>query len=178
MEQFSKAFIERANKLALPKALEAESNQRAKHKKLVDAYNRTDKAKEMRRKYEESEQGKKTRAAINKRRKEKEEKSKYMTSSKELELIEQFYKDTPEGYCVDHIIPLASGGLHVIENLQYLTMEENFKKGSTLDFGKIMYVSIKLDMKKWECGIRYRKPLKKDIWSQERKVWMKYLKAS
>lgn len=177
MEQFSREFIERANKLAIPKALELESNHRAKHKKLVDAYNKTDKAKEMRRKYEESDSGKKTRSEINKRRREKEKKSKHMTSAKEMELIEQFYKDTPEGYCVDHIIPLASGGLHVIENLQYLTMEENFKKGSTLDFGKIMYVSIKLDMKKWDCGIRYRKPLKKDIWATERKALMKYIKA-
>lgn len=49
------------------------------------------------------------------------------------ELIEQFYENCPEGYQVDHIIPLKGkeiSGLHVIENLQYLLAEENLKKGN------------------------------------------------
>lgn len=43
-------------------------------------------------------------------------------------LISDFYSKCPEGYQVDHIIPLKGllvSGLHVIENLQYLTTEDN-----------------------------------------------------
>jgi len=50
-----------------------------------------------------------------------------------LEKIEEFYKNRPEGYHVDHIIPLNGAyvsGLHVLENLQYLTIEENLKKSN------------------------------------------------
>lgn len=49
------------------------------------------------------------------------------------ELIEQFYDNCPEGCHVDHIIPLKgtdASGLHVIENLQYLSAEENLRKGN------------------------------------------------
>jgi len=49
------------------------------------------------------------------------------------ELIEQFYRNCPEGYQVDHIVPLQGklvSGLHVIENLQYLTEWENKSKGN------------------------------------------------
>lgn len=45
-----------------------------------------------------------------------------------LEAIQVFYTKCPEGYEVDHIVPLKGSnvsGLHVISNLQYLTIEEN-----------------------------------------------------
>lgn len=48
-------------------------------------------------------------------------------------LIEDFYNKCPEGHHVDHIIPLKGesvSGLHVIENLQYLTVEENLHKSN------------------------------------------------
>lgn len=47
------------------------------------------------------------------------------------EAIKQFYMNRPEGYQVDHIIPLQGklvSGLHVLENLQYLTAAENNRK--------------------------------------------------
>lgn len=47
------------------------------------------------------------------------------------EQILLFYKNCPKGYEVDHIIPLLGqlvSGLHVIENLQYLTVSENRAK--------------------------------------------------
>jgi len=46
----------------------------------------------------------------------------------DLEAIKKFYANCPKGYEVDHIIPISKGGLHVLENLQYLTISENRKK--------------------------------------------------
>ena len=49
------------------------------------------------------------------------------------EEINEIYEDCPEGYQVDHIVPLRGRyvcGLHVPQNLTYLTPEENFKKNN------------------------------------------------
>lgn len=49
----------------------------------------------------------------------------------DLVAITKFYTHCPKGFQVDHIIPLAGkevSGLHVMENLQYLTPEQNMKK--------------------------------------------------
>lgn len=51
----------------------------------------------------------------------------------DLEAIEQFYRNCPAGYEVDHVIPLNGtivSGLHVLNNLQYLTRSENASKGN------------------------------------------------
>ena len=46
--------------------------------------------------------------------------------------LQQFYLNCPKGYEVDHIIPISKGGLHCIENLQYLTISENRKKSNKI----------------------------------------------
>lgn len=47
----------------------------------------------------------------------------------DLELIKKIYENCPQGYHVDHIIALASNGLHHQDNLQYLPISENCRKG-------------------------------------------------
>jgi hypothetical protein len=56
----------------------------------------------------------------------------------DLEAIKRFYENCPHGYEVDHIIPLQGEtvcGLHVLENLQYLTARENRRKSNKLNWG-------------------------------------------
>jgi len=58
---------------------------------------------------------------------------KYQTPvGEDLHAIKQFYLNCPKGYEVDHIIPLSKGGTHSLENLQYLTREENRKKSNKI----------------------------------------------
>lgn len=51
----------------------------------------------------------------------------------DVDAIKLFYENCPSGHEVDHIIPLKGknvSGLHVAENLQWLPMSENRRKGN------------------------------------------------
>ncbi len=53
----------------------------------------------------------------------------------DLDAIEVFYEACPRGSEVDHIFPLQGetvSGLHVLDNLQYLSMSENRAKGNRI----------------------------------------------
>ena len=62
-----------------------------------------------------------------------------------LKLIKEIYCKCPEGYHVDHIVALASGGKHHQNNLQYLPISENCRKGKTQKYDK----SLILDWRKF-----------------------------
>ena len=52
--------------------------------------------------------------------------------------IKAFYLNCPEGYEVDHIVPIRGTnvcGLHVLNNLQYLTREQNLIKNNRFQDG-------------------------------------------
>lgn len=54
----------------------------------------------------------------------------------DVEAIKQFYHNKPNGYHVDHIIPLNGkfvSGLHVLNNLQYLPAQENRLKNNSYE---------------------------------------------
>ncbi len=54
----------------------------------------------------------------------------------DMKAIAVFYDNCPEGYEVDHIVPLQGkkiSGLHVLDNLQYLTPTENKMKSNAWD---------------------------------------------
>ena len=57
-----------------------------------------------------------------------------IVESSDLQLIKRIYENCPDGYHVDHIIALAAGGLHHQDNLQYLEISENCRKGKNSNF--------------------------------------------
>lgn len=50
----------------------------------------------------------------------------------DIKAIQEFYFNCPDGHEVDHIVPISKGGLHTLENLQYLTISENRKKSNKI----------------------------------------------
>ena len=85
-------------------------------------------------KYFKTEKGRTTMNAINAKR--RAAKLQRTPAWADLEAIRQFYAGCPKGYEVDHIVPLQGvnvSGLHVLNNLQYLTKSENCKKNNKYD---------------------------------------------
>jgi len=87
-----------------------------------------------RKKYELTEKGYFARSRATFNRRTRFEKACEGLTWEERKEIGRFYKNCPKGYEVDHIIPIARGGKHCLSNLQYLTREENLRKGATLNY--------------------------------------------
>jgi hypothetical protein len=49
-------------------------------------------------------------------------------------IIKQIYLHTPDGYEVDHIVPLSKGGTHEPSNMQYLPSRVNRRKHAKVDY--------------------------------------------
>lgn len=82
--------------------------------------------------YRSSKHGKTTRLALSRVRElAKIHATPKWLSKKQKEEMKLFYANCPEGFHVDHIVPIKGKnvrGLHVPWNLQYLTASENLKK--------------------------------------------------
>ena len=92
---------------------------------------KTEKGKASIAKYQSSVKGRKVRNATDAKR--RSAKLQRTPAWADLEAIKQFYLNCPEGYHVDHDVPLQGeniSGLHVLNNLVYLTAEDNLKKGN------------------------------------------------
>lgn len=61
----------------------------------------------------------------------------------DLKLIRTIYENCPDGYHVDHIVALAAGGLHHQDNLQYLEISENCRKGKSNQYDESLVISWK-----------------------------------
>ena len=70
-----------------------------------------------------------------------------ITDDSNLRLINEIYKNCPDGYEVDHIVALINGGLHHQDNLQYLPGLENKKKNKYDNYDKNLVI-------RWQDVIR------------------------
>lgn len=106
-----------------------------KNREKVKRYQRKnpEKVAERKRKWRTSPEGRGIKNASTNRR--RANKLRATPSWADLEKIKEIYINCPPGHHVDHVIPLQGKtvcGLHVENNLQYLTAEENLKKGNKI----------------------------------------------
>ena len=130
-KEYAKNYYEKNKDIIKKRASEYNKNNSEKHKIARKKWR--DKNKQACKTYEKQYREKfpeKGRARLAKRRATK---LKQTPKWADLKAIEAFYKNCPKGYHVDHIIPLQGKnvrGLHVLENLQYLSSNDNIRKGN------------------------------------------------
>lgn len=66
--------------------------------------------------------------------------------------LQRIYFECPDGYEVDHRIPISKGGLHHPDNLQYLPKLENRRKGNKLPHELAPRESVELSSPGLEAG--------------------------
>lgn len=125
-------FISRCNDI-LEKDLAEKKKKDLEHYRV---YNSKPHAKISRKNYEESEKGQIARRRVSALRSRRVRNQSDLLSEVEKEIIREFYAKCPEGFHVDHVIPISKGGRHVIENLQYLNALDNFRKSKKLGYSK------------------------------------------
>jgi len=123
----------------LPKLYDKELMAKYRTKDKVALYwkNNQDRLKAIDDRYNKSEKGKV--ANSNKSAKRRASVRNQLPKNADLDIIRSIYEEcrrlsveTGIPHEVDHIIPIAKGGLHHQDNLQILTMTENRKKGSSI----------------------------------------------
>lgn len=104
--------------------------------KKKEYYKNIERYKTSSKKYRNSSHGKSLRLALSRQRElAKINATPPWLTKEQAEQMKQFYRNRPEGYHVDHIIPIKGHnvcGLHVPWNLQYLPAVDNIKKGNKL----------------------------------------------
>jgi len=141
-EEYRKEYLRLYNKTDKCKASKKKYEQTEEGKLAKKKYKQSDEGRLANKKYEQSKKGKlamkKYRQSnkgklVNRLKVAKRRASELLRTPtwSEQELIRKFYMNVPKGYHVDHIIPLQGetvSGLHVRDNLQYLTASENCSK--------------------------------------------------
>ena len=141
-EEYRKEYRRLYNKTDKCKASKKKYEQTEEGKLAKKKYKQSDEGRLANKKYEQSKKGKlamkKYRQSnkgklVNRLKVAKRRASELLRTPtwSEQELIRKFYMNVPKGYHVDHIIPLQGetvSGLHVRDNLQYLTASENCSK--------------------------------------------------
>ena len=126
-------------KKSLPKLYDEKLMAQYRTKEKVKLYweNNKDKSKEIDKRYRESEKGIIT--STSKSAKRRARIKNQLTSDADFDKIKSIYEEcrrlsleTGIPHEVDHIIPIAKGGLHHQDNLQIITMVENRKKGANI----------------------------------------------
>ena len=132
IEQFTKEFMERAKSLTQEYGEFLDEQHFGMRKKCLDRYNKTEECKISQKKYSLTKKGKIAAKRRNATRVQRFRETTKNLSEEEQEAIKLFYVNCPDGYEVDHRIPIAKGGTHTLDNLQYLTREENRRKKDKL----------------------------------------------
>lgn len=112
-------------------------------RRIKNKYKQTAKGKETTKRYVKGLVGRRTKnAATSLRRKRFKFCMPKWLSRQQREEIRMIYKNCPDGYEVDHIVPIKAVdennnyfacGLHVPWNLQYLTKRDNQRKGNRIE---------------------------------------------
>lgn len=133
---FDKKFIEKCEALCEPLKEKSIKDEHEAHLKRIRKWNdqNREKLRKSIRAYSKTDKGLKATKKRTFNRIQRFNKAFVELTPYQKQCYEWFVENTPEGYSVDHIIPLCKGGSHCITNLQYITLRDNYLKATNLDY--------------------------------------------